>query len=70
MFTRLTDDEVERKAQDIIGAHPNTYTFTKNLAESMLAKETEAGLPLVIVRPTIISMIITYMNKPGNSIYV
>ena len=59
----LSDEEVERKAPDIIGKHPNTYTFTKNLAEAMLAKETEAGLPLVIVRPTIISMSITYINK-------
>lgn len=36
----------------LIGSRPNTYTFTKALAESML--ETEAkNLPVAIVRPSI-----------------
>jgi alcohol-forming fatty acyl-CoA reductase len=34
--------------------HPNTYTFTKCLAELMLAEE-QAGLPLTIVRPSIVA---------------
>ncbi len=34
--------------------HPNTYTFTKCLAEHRLLEERD-GLPLVIVRPSIVS---------------
>jgi hypothetical protein len=36
----------------LIGNRPNTYTFTKALAESMLMKEA-ANLPVAIVRPSI-----------------
>ena len=32
---------------------PNTYTFTKSLAESLLATR-GAGLPIAIVRPSIV----------------
>jgi thioester reductase-like protein len=34
--------------------HPNTYTFTKNLSEHLVL-ERARGLPLVLVRPSIIS---------------
>lgn len=38
----------------IIGAKPNTYTFTKSLAENIL--ETDgAGLPIAIIRPSIVA---------------
>lgn len=36
----------------LIGNRPNTYTFTKALAEAMLLKEA-GNLPLAIVRPSI-----------------
>ena len=36
----------------IIGKRPNTYTFTKALAEHVLVKEA-ASLPVTIVRPSI-----------------
>lgn len=36
----------------IIGSHPNTYTFTKQLAENLVMKEL-AGYPAAIVRPSI-----------------
>ncbi len=36
----------------LIGNRPNTYTFTKALAETMLLKEA-GNLPLAIVRPSI-----------------
>jgi len=39
---------------------PNTYTLTKSLAESLLAKH-GAGLPIAIVRPAIVE---TSVNKP------
>jgi hypothetical protein len=36
----------------LIGGHPNTYTFTKNLAEAIILKEA-ANIPTAIVRPSI-----------------
>jgi len=39
---------------------PNTYTFTKSLAESLIAKH-GAGLPLAVVRPAIVE---TSVEKP------
>lgn len=36
----------------IIKGWPNTYTFTKALAEKMLLQQRD-GLPIVIVRPSI-----------------
>lgn len=37
---------------DIIKEHPNTYTFTKQLAENLVMNEL-AGYPAAIVRPSI-----------------
>jgi hypothetical protein len=36
----------------LIGPHPNTYTFTKRLAERLVSNEFP-NIPLVIVRPSI-----------------
>lgn len=36
----------------LIGKRPNTYTFTKALAEHMLQKEA-GNLPVAVVRPSI-----------------
>lgn len=36
----------------LIGDHPNTYTFTKQLAENLIQREM-AGLPAGIVRPSV-----------------
>ncbi|XP_075246973.1 fatty acyl-CoA reductase 1-like [Convolutriloba macropyga] len=39
----------------LIGSKPNTYTFTKQLAENLFVEENESReLPYVIVRPTIV----------------
>lgn len=38
----------------LIGDYPNTYTFTKALAEQIIQIE-GAGLPIAIVRPSIVS---------------
>jgi len=51
-------EEATRRAQEL--GWPNTYTFTKSLAESMIAKE-GAGLPIAIVRPAIVE---TSVAKP------
>ena len=41
-------EEATRRANEL--GWPNTYTFTKSLAESMIARH-GAGLPIAIVRP-------------------
>ena len=38
----------------LISPMPNTYTFTKKLAESLIVSEGE-GLPIAIVRPSIVT---------------
>jgi len=49
-------EEATRRAQEL--GWPNTYTFTKSLAESLIAKH-GAGLPIAIVRPAIVETSIT-----------
>ena len=46
------DLEVHEKT--IIGTFPNTYTFTKRMAEHLLAENNKKSIPMVIVRPSII----------------
>jgi long-chain acyl-CoA synthetase len=55
--TTLTDAGMKRAAE--LG-WPNTYTFTKSLAESLLAKYGN-GLPIAVVRPAIVE---TSVAKP------
>jgi long-chain acyl-CoA synthetase len=48
-------EEATRRAKEL--GWPNTYTFTKSLAESLIAKHIAkdgAGLPIAIVRPAIV----------------
>ena len=55
-------EEATRRAQQL--GWPNTYTFTKSLAESLIAKHIAgdgAGLPIAIVRPSIVE---TSVTKP------
>ncbi len=51
------EDEAElnsaARTKAVIGRHPNTYCFTKALAEQLVMTEA-AGLPLAIVRPSIV----------------
>jgi fatty acyl-CoA reductase len=51
---RWMDDETLNLAtQKLLGKKPNTFTYTKFVAETLLQQEA-AGLPLVIVRPSTI----------------
>jgi long-chain acyl-CoA synthetase len=55
-------EEATRRAKEL--GWPNTYTFTKSLAESLIAKQIGkygAGLPIAIVRPSIVE---TSVTKP------
>ncbi len=55
--TYLTEEGIKR-AKEL--GWPNTYTYTKSLAESLIAKY-GAGLPIAIVRPAIVE---TSVDKP------
>lgn len=46
------EDFDEVKCKEMIGNHPNTYTFTKNLAENLIMSDM-SGFPAAIVRPSI-----------------
>ena len=49
----MNDDLTELISEKLIHPKPNTYTFTKGLAEALIMKEME-DLPCAIVRPSII----------------
>eukprot|EP01123_Difflugia_compressa_P013503 TRINITY_DN6299_c0_g1_i1.p1 TRINITY_DN6299_c0_g1~~TRINITY_DN6299_c0_g1_i1.p1 ORF type:complete len:487 (+),score=62.86 TRINITY_DN6299_c0_g1_i1:66-1526(+) len=49
----MTPEEADKATPHIIGSHPNTYTFSKMLAEHIVLEEKE-NIPLSIVRPSII----------------
>ena len=50
---KLGPQRVDEQEKTILGVYPNTYTFTKGLAERMIKKR-RGNLPVVIVRPSII----------------
>ncbi|KAL6433538.1 hypothetical protein ACFW04_006553 [Cataglyphis niger] len=53
-LTKWMDDKmVEELTPNLIADRPNTYTFTKALAERMLQRE-RGSLPVAIVRPSIV----------------
>lgn len=56
----LEESIVDSLTTKLVGKRPNTYTFTKALAESWL-KENKGDLPLVIVRP---SIVLSSINGP------
>ncbi|XP_076114354.1 fatty acyl-CoA reductase 1-like isoform X1 [Mytilus galloprovincialis] len=49
----LDDEMLDQITSKLIGDKPNTYTFTKQLAEHLLIKE-GSNLPLAILRPSIV----------------
>lgn len=46
-------EELVSNTQNILGSYPNTYTFTKSLAERIMNKE-KGKYTVTILRPTII----------------
>lgn len=50
----LDDDLLNAITPRLLGNKPNTYTYTKALAESLLIEESH-GLPVAIVRPSIVT---------------
>ena len=49
-FDKTSINEIEKK---ILKTYPNTYTFSKNLAEQIVASKCK-DMPVAIVRPSII----------------
>ena len=49
----MTEEMITSITSKIVGNRPNTYTFTKALAEYVLMQEAD-GLPYCIVRPSIV----------------
>jgi alcohol-forming fatty acyl-CoA reductase len=51
----LSEESLAVAQKDILGVHPNTYTYTKRLAEILVRDEFNKGtLPVCIVRPSIV----------------
>lgn len=50
----MTDEAMEAMQPKVLGTQPNTYTYTKRLAELMIRDEYDKGLPICIVRPSVV----------------
>ncbi|BES94747.1 Male sterility protein [Nesidiocoris tenuis] len=51
----LMDEElVEKVGEKILQGFPNSYAFTKNLSEAIVTEYINKGLPIIIVRPSIV----------------
>lgn len=50
----MTEDAMAKLQPHLLKTHPNTYTYTKRLAETLCRDEYEKGLNICIVRPSIV----------------
>lgn len=50
----MSDDAMAAMQLKVMGVQPNTYTYTKRLAELMLREEYAKGFPVCIARPSIV----------------
>lgn len=50
----MSEEAMAIAQKQILGVHPNTYTYTKRLAEILVRNEYNKGLPVSIVRPSIV----------------
>lgn len=48
----MKDDALQMATPSIIAPHPNTYTYSKRLAEKLVADEL-VNMPVCIVRPSV-----------------
>ena len=49
----MDKDAIEALTSKLIGDRPNTYTYTKAVAEYLFIEETK-GMPVAIFRPSIV----------------
>ncbi|GBP52559.1 Putative fatty acyl-CoA reductase CG5065 [Eumeta japonica] len=59
----LTEEQMSTLAPSILQAHPNSYTFSKRLAEALVS-ENYPRLPAAIVRPSIGTLAIEILAHP------
>src|ERR1700733_4865303 len=50
----MTPEEQDKNLNSILGTWPNTYTFTKHMAEKTLKHRRNPKMPCVLIRPSII----------------
>lgn len=50
----LSEEAMAKLQPHLLKTHPNTYTYTKRLAETLCRDEYEKGLSICIVRPSIV----------------
>lgn len=55
----MADDLLEHLCPKLLKERPNTYTFTKALAENLVAEYSDK-IPVAIVRPSIITGLIIH----------
>ncbi|XP_044763926.1 fatty acyl-CoA reductase wat-like isoform X2 [Coccinella septempunctata] len=53
VLEKMTESEADKHTKSIIGPWPNTYTYTKALAETMI-RDSSGNLPIGIFRPSIV----------------
>ncbi|XP_066593248.1 uncharacterized protein [Prorops nasuta] len=53
MIRDMSSEEADRRTRELIGNFANTYTFSKQMAECLLARERD-NVPLCIVRPSVV----------------
>jgi alcohol-forming fatty acyl-CoA reductase len=53
----LTEEQIDLIEKKLLGYVPNTYSFTKSLAEAVVFDAIDKGLPGVIMRPSIVTPI-------------
>lgn len=53
-FRWMDEETLNSITPKLIGPKPNTYTYTKQLAEYMLVQEA-SNLPIAILRPSIVT---------------
>ncbi len=53
-IVRMGPQQVKEQETQILGTYPNTYTFTKSLAERMI-KKNRGNLRVALVRPSIVT---------------
>lgn len=56
----MSESMLQGITKPLMGKYPNTYTFTKSLAEQLLHEEA-SDLPLIVIRPSVVS---STLNDP------
>ena len=57
----MTKYDLEHYQKTILGNFPNTYTFTKRMAEHLIHENNQKHIPILILRPSIIG---ASLNEP------